>query len=92
MAEESSFLDFVLNESSSHRPFFPPRRRRRGFQLVAEPAGRNCSHSLRLACCIRWAAAVSLSAAATRCRAATVSPGRKYGVGLGNANRVSSGV
>src|ERR1035438_5877755 len=55
-----------------HRPFF-----RRGFQVVAKPAGRIWANSLPLACCLRCAAAVSLTVAATRFRSATVSPSRK---------------
>jgi len=53
---------------------------------------RNSSNNLRFACCMRWAASVSLRVAAMRCKTATVSPGRRYCAGLGKANSVSSGV
>jgi hypothetical protein len=53
---------------------------------------RNSSNSLRFACCMRWAAAVSPMAPAMRCKAATVSPGRRYCSGCGKASSVSSGV
>ena len=57
------------------------------------PAGsRNCSNSLLFACCMRWAASVSLRAAAMRFRAVTLSPGRRYCAGLWSASSVSSGV
>ena len=114
MAEESSFLDWILRKSSS--------RSRGGgnvesapllFALSKEeknprswflgifffrhfhgaPAGnRNCSNSLRLACCMRWAASVSLRVATMRCKTARVSPGRRYCWGWGRASSVSSGV
>src|ERR1035441_9032340 len=44
----------------------------RELHFFSKPAGRNCSKSLRLACCIRWAASVSLTAAAMRCKTAMV--------------------
>src|SRR5664279_2258538 len=40
---------------------------------------RNSSKNLALACCMRWAASVSLTAAAMRWRTATVSPWRRTG-------------
>src|SRR5271166_101646 len=117
MAEESSFLDFVLNELAAvgavgmwesrsdfqggcetrrvlHAPSFPPPFPPPGWELhfFPKPAPRNCSKSLPLACCIRWAASVSLTAAAMRWRTARVSPWRRAGAGGERASKVSSGV
>src|ERR1039457_3485425 len=74
----------------THRHFHRPCCRELHF--FPKPAGRNCSKSLRLACCMRWAASVSLRAAAMRCKTATVSPGRKYCAVWDMACSVSSGV
>src|ERR1035437_5558136 len=48
------------------------------FRHFHGPAGadRNCVKSRRLACCIRWAASVSLWVPAMRCKTATVSRGQ----------------
>jgi hypothetical protein len=51
-----------------------------------------CSNMVYLACCMRRAASVSLMDAATRLRAATVSPGRRNCCGRSSESSFSSGV